>query len=613
MTSLRSSIPTKKTKSTSKILYLILASITLSIYTNAQDPINPIKQIILILFSAWLLPKIWPKSKMTHVINFFNHRLNLLKILFIFLFFQLISALVSHDITTGILGDHQRRNGFLTYASLSILLIYTALNFNKYSYTSFVKFILALSTVLGLYGLAQTLDKDFVDWNNPYNNLILTVGNPNFASSLLAILGILLTAIVIDKYFGTIYRLTSAIILILFIALMVFSNSIQGLVVYAVGASGLFGFYLYKKYGLNFQVIIYIFSLIICFSLAVLGTLQRGPFQLFLYKESVSIRGYYWRAAIEMFKSNPIFGVGTDQYGTFFRMFREASYPLRYGFEITSSNAHNVYLQFFSTSGILVGASYVLLIALIFKCSVHNLRESRLEKNSSLIYPGIFFAWVGYVIQGLISIDNISLSIWGWFLGGALLAKTLQKNEPGNLPIKSDLSFFLAPLFVFIMFVMSSFILRAETDMQSQMRISNIADTRENREYFIDATNKIYLNPFAPQFYKRIVSERLFDASEQKLALERINKLIQENSFICENYYSRITINQNLDNLSAVIEDQEKLLKLDPWGAGNMYNLALNYKKIGDFQRMNQIKSLLLKFASNSKIGDMARSTLVKS
>jgi len=612
MASSRSLTSPKKTNSTAKILYLLLALITLSIYTGAQDPINPIKQCILLLFSAWLLPKIWYKSQIKHAINFFNYKLNLFIILFVFLFFQLISALVSSDIITGILGDHQRRNGFLTYFSLSIILIYTILNFDKKLYASFGKFIIIFSIFLGCYGLLQSVGKDFVDWNNPYNNLILTVGNPNFASSLLAILGILLTSIALDKSFRSLYRFTSIIILILFICLMVSSNSIQGLVVYAVGISSFFGYYLYKKFGINYLVITYLVFLLVSVGLAIFGTLQKGPFKYFLYKESVSIRGYYWRAAIEMFRANPIFGVGTDQYGTFFRLYRESTYPLRYGFEITSSNAHNVYLQFLSTSGVLVGISYLVLIGLIFKCSVENLKSSRSDESPSMVYAGIFFAWIGYVIQGIISIDNISLSIWGWFLGGALLSRSLQKVEPNNLPRKSELSFLLASFFVLSSFYFCTFILRAEIDMQNQMRISNIENTPENRKYFVSATNKVYLNPIAPPFYKRIVSERLFDGSEQILALERIDELIEKNPYICENYYSRITINQNLGNVLEVVKDQEKLLELDPWGAGNMYNLALNYIKSGDFAKMEQIKARILDFASESKIGDLARSNLVK-
>jgi len=612
MTTSRSLRPQKKLQSNEKIFYLLLASITLSIFTIAQDPINPIKQCILVLFSAWLLPKIFYKFKTTQVINFFNYNFNINRILFVFLVFQIISALVSDDTITGILGDHQRRNGALTYFALSIILIYTALNFNENLYARFAKFIIALSIVLGSYGLAQSMGKDFVDWTNPYNSLILTTGNPNFASSLLAILGVLLTSILFEKSFRNSYRVTAAIILTLFIYLMVATDSIQGLVVYAVSASSLIGFLLYKKYGINLQVVTYIFFVLICLCVAILGTLQKGPLKFILYKESVSIRGFYWRAAIEMFKANPILGVGTDQYGTFFRLYRESNYPLRYGFEITSSNAHNLYLQFLSTSGVLVGFSYIVLIALIFKCSVRNLMTSRSEENSNLIYSGIFFAWIGYVIQGIISIDNISLGVWGWFLGGALLSKSLRKVEPNTTPKKSELSFLLSSFLVIITFIFSTFILRAEIDMQYQMRISEIADTPQNREFFVSAINKVYLNPLTPSFYQRVAAERLFDASEPNLALDRINKLIEKNPAVCENYYTRIVINQDLGNVLAAIKDQEKLLELDPWGAGNMYNLALNYKKIGEFEKMNRIKFQILKFAPEGKIADMAGSTLVK-
>ena len=58
------------------------------------------------------------------------------------------------------------------------------------------------------------------------------------------------------------------------------------------------------------------FLVLVC---SVLGMLQKGPLQNLLYKDSVSVRGFYWRAAIEMLKSEPLFGVGSDRYGSFFR------------------------------------------------------------------------------------------------------------------------------------------------------------------------------------------------------------------------------------------------------------------------------------------------------
>ena len=97
-------------------------------------------------------------------------------------------------------------------------------------------------------------------------------------------------------------------------------------------------------------------------ALAIFGMLQKGPLTGLLYKPSVSVRGYYWNAAIEMFKSNPLTGVGFDSYGYYFKEFRSIEYPLRYGFELTSSNAHNTFLQLFATGGFFLGISYLTLV-----------------------------------------------------------------------------------------------------------------------------------------------------------------------------------------------------------------------------------------------------------
>ena len=93
--------------------------------------------------------------------------------------------------------------------------------------------------------------------------------------------------------------------------------------------------------------------------------LQIGPLAQYLYKDSVSVRGFYWRAGMKMFWENPLFGVGLDRYGAYFKEFREVNYPLRYGYEITSSNAHNTLIQIFATGGVMVGISYLCVLILI--------------------------------------------------------------------------------------------------------------------------------------------------------------------------------------------------------------------------------------------------------
>ena len=66
-----------------------------------------------------------------------------------------------------------------------------------------------------------------------------------------------------------------------------------------------------------------------------------------------------------MFLSYPLFGVGIDSYGRFFRQFKDLGYVNEYGNLITSTNAHNVPLQFLSTGGLLLVIPYLVLLIML--------------------------------------------------------------------------------------------------------------------------------------------------------------------------------------------------------------------------------------------------------
>mgnify|MGYP000748585131 CR=1 FL=1 len=91
----------------------------------------------------------------------------------------------------GLLGDTQRRNGFLAYLGLSIIFLYSARTIRFFNVLRIYKVAILIGLVLSCYGLMQINGKDFIKWNNPYNAMISTLGNPNFASATLAILSLL--------------------------------------------------------------------------------------------------------------------------------------------------------------------------------------------------------------------------------------------------------------------------------------------------------------------------------------------------------------------------------------------------------------------------------------
>lgn len=401
----------KKRKDSTSITFLFagLAATTLYFNTKANDPINTPKLIVLLLFSGWLLGNIYafyrenPLRK--NSIDFL-----VLPIVLFFLLAQLFSLVNSDAFIVGFIGDTQRRNGFLQYFALTVVLIYASMVFNFFHALSLLKVSLGIGLVLVAYGSLQVSDKDFVSWFNPHNSMIGTVGNPNFASSLLAIIFLLLSMTFFFKQIDMIYKISSIPVMVLALWLIYRSNSRQGLIVIAIGVLVFVSLYSIGK----FKVLRYLIpcSSLILFIIGILGMLQKGPLAYFLYKDSVSVRGFYWQAAINMFKNYPVAGVGLDNYGNYFKEFRDAQYPLRFGYEITSSNAHNTFLQMFSTGGLPLGLGYCLIVAVILGVGLKNIKHSLSDQKVMSI--GLLSVWVAFQSQSIISIDNIGIAIWGW-------------------------------------------------------------------------------------------------------------------------------------------------------------------------------------------------------
>ena len=90
---------------------------------------------------------------------------------------------------------------------------------------------------LSLYGLLQNSGKDFVDWNNPYNSVILTVGNPNYAAALLAIFGVSSLGILIINSASATIKTLSALNSVLIFYTIYLSNARQGTISFLVGSA----------------------------------------------------------------------------------------------------------------------------------------------------------------------------------------------------------------------------------------------------------------------------------------------------------------------------------------------------------------------------------------
>jgi len=602
----------KKRNDSTSITFLFagLAATTLYFNTKANDPINTPKLIVLLLFSGWLLGNIYafyrenPLRK--NSIDFL-----VLPIVLFFLLAQLFSLVNSDAFIVGFIGDTQRRNGFLQYFALTVVLIYASMVFNFFHALSLLKVSLGIGLVLVAYGSLQVADKDFVRWFNPHNSMIGTVGNPNFASSLLAIIFLLLSMTFFFKQIDMIYKISSIPVMVLALWLIYRSNSRQGLIVITIGVLVFVSLYSIGK----FKVLRYLIpcSSLILFIIGILGMLQKGPLAYFLYKDSVSVRGFYWQAAINMFKNYPVAGVGLDNYGNYFKEFRDAQYPLRYGYEITSSNAHNTFLQMFSTGGLPLGLSYCLIVAVILGVGLKNIKHSLSDQKVMSI--GLLSVWVAFQSQSIISIDNIGIAIWGWILGGAILGLYRNTIRDNNLPVKhvqkkvlnlSQIS--VAMLLMLPSLVISVLLHRQEADLF--VAKAAIMQSPINQELAVLNTQRVLDNPLSDPYYKYEAAVVLNQLGKTALAESIVNDLLVKNPRHLNILNWALENEVRKGNYSKALLRTQQIEKYDPQNVKNLLAMGELYKFLGQTFEMEKIRSKINQIAPNTETTQVANQIL---
>lgn len=601
----------ERTDFTSILNKIFFASclVTLVFNTKFFDPFNSPKFIITIFLSVWAFG---------HLVNVY--RLNLghpnllqhkvLAVLSLFMLGQLISFLATDNKIYGIVGDVQRRNSFVLYLAFVIIALLIVKTFRYNDVIKFLKYMIILNLVLSVYGLVQILGGDFVNWVNPYNSMISTLGNPNFASAILAVFSIMSLGSLMIGNLDTFYKVIAISASIISVYAILKSQSRQGIIVLLVGIFMGLTFTLIRYFPRFRLLLIFLFSSLMMMGAA--GMLQVGPLAKYLYKESVSVRGYYWRAGFEMFQNNFFTGVGQDSYGHFFKQYREVSYALKYGFDITSSNAHNVPIQIFATAGVLAGMGYIFLLGLVFVSGVKILQT----KNDAIFKLGLilFSGWIGFQAQSFISIDNIGISIWGWLLGSAILALRAQlMSENDGIQVKTviksksnsvNINLF-APITSLILLIPTIFLVtllyRAETDMVKIRAFSDPSNV-EFRQIANTYALKIIDNPVADPYYKFQAALSMIDMGNEIEGYRQILDLSSQNPRDL-NLLNFIAFYENKNgNYNNEVGARYLIKKYDPWNLRNLLDLIKGLKQLGRPEEAEVIREFILSNAPGTEI-----------
>ena len=586
------------------ILVVGAAVTSLVIDRKSFDPFNTIKLISILIVSSWLAGHLINSYRKNPFSKNSSGALDLL-IGSLFVLFLATSSYFSENRVLALTGDVFRRNGFLQYLALTIIFLFASRSIDFKHATKIYKVSILTALIMSSYGLIQISGNDFFDWNNPYNSMISTVGNPNFASALLAVFFLMCFSSLFITQISINFKRVAFLTLSMATIAIILSDSRQGLVTIAIGVLTYACLYFYFN---RRKVGIAVISISLCIAVAgVFGMLKQGPLSGLLYKDSVSARGYYWRAGIEMFLDKPFTGVGIDNYGAHFKEFRELAYPLKYGFDITSSNAHNTIIQLFATGGLFVGLSYLLLIIYILFTGLVLVKNTTADQQK--IALGLLSAWLGFQAQTIISIDNIGVSVWGWVLGGSLvgLARKFKVDSEGikreeNSQNPNSIAVFqplISSVFLISAVAVSGYMLQAERHLFLATSYTNAA-VPENRSTVEFISKEVIDNPLAITYYKLQAANNIYTMGNKELGLRIIKDLNYndpQNLDILRTLLFIETYNQNKESL---VQIRTRIAQQDPLNSENYFELCVLYKELGKVDQAIDVRNKILTFAPNS-------------
>jgi O-antigen ligase len=597
--------------------FLSISAALISIYINPSlaDPFNSPKLYLLMVLGAWSLGYTLVSLRQNKL-RANKRQMFGVCLIFCLIAFILVSALFTKSEFKAFFGEQQRRLGFLFYLFMAIFMISASLFFSINQIQKLFKSAIFLGTIFSVYGVMQYTNNDFISWDNPYNSIILTLGNPNYASALMSILAILVfTHGILSNAYIRYFSITIGTILLILITL---SNSRQGLISFGIGMGIVILIFAYihnKKLGVVLSCMFITTSMLV-----IMAMLQFGPLVQYVYKNSVSIRGFYWRAGIEMFRSNLWTGVGVDSYGDYFRLVREKEYPLRYGFQIMSDNAHNVPIQFFATSGIFSGIGYLTLNAFIFLCALKALKQVNSEHKMAV--AGVFGAWVAFQAQSIISIDNVGLTIWGWLLGGVLIGLSSNQNLGDSATAKQIIKRknsttielqqkIVSSFLVLITFIGCSALYQGEKLMYEVASRVNFEVKTQSSEFY-DVMNRFDSTKLVEPAYKFRAANIWFQIGEVDKAEKTVLQLLEynPNSYDYLNGCVQIYLAKSL--WEPLISCSEKIVEIDPFNAQNYLILAQAYKSNNQIEQAIQAYQTILTFAKDKSQGLQAETELRK-
>lgn len=327
-----------------------------------------------------------------------------------------------------VFGSEGRNIGLLTYFACYFTLAFGIIIAREIS-TPVIGYMFLLSAIFAvLYGLLQANGIDFVRWSYPA--VFGSLGNVNFYSAQISIIASGIVCYICFKDANKSLKISFSCLLFLCMYLLFRANSSQGFFIVVISLLLALHIVICRKTS-GFWWIIPIISSVST-AVGVIGLLGVGPFSSLLADQvtTLKFRVYFWQAGFNMFVHHPLYGVGLDSFGDWYRFSRTFSAYNGGDLGEVADSAHNFLIELAATGGISLLLFGLVLIILVMRSAIIVIVSATSKENrlSPLEISSALCA-IAFLLQSLVSPQQIGIMSWGFLVCGLCIGYSQKSNS----------------------------------------------------------------------------------------------------------------------------------------------------------------------------------------
>lgn len=427
----------------------------------------------------------------------------------LFLAALLVATATSTNIHASLFGNYGRfHGGLLSWLAYGVI-YFSLVQQTKETYLNIIKVSLAASTLVAGWGILERLGIDASYWEQDVQARVFsTLGQPNWLAAYLAMLIPWGISFYLKAKTGWQSLGMFGLVLLLYTC-FIFTYSRGGNYGLAVGLAVymlILSQQVLKQYWKKITLVGSALAIVTILFATPLATQYFGASSprvvenLEAGNETGNIRLIVWQGAWQSFLDKPLTGHGLETFGEVFYKFRPVEMNQTGEWDFLFNRAHNEYLNYLATTGLLGTGAYLVLVAAFYWQARRFLRRER-QSPYFLAIAAAVASMTAYLIQNIFGFTVVPLALLfvlnlaslGLGRGDKILF-TLPQAVKKLVALKMQLVLFL-PLVAGLIAISNFW--RADLEYV-EGAVANDLGQNERAEFYLDRA--LRLNPWEPNY-----------------------------------------------------------------------------------------------------------------